>query len=215
MKNIVMIVAMDGELENLVNTVNNVTYTRVLWEEPYKVVDVHGSEVSFIAVLSGVGKVNAAGATQFAIDKLNPDLIVNSGVVGATAAAFDSGKVVVIDSAVNSDFDTSAIDGDEFEVPSVETFNPEHNVHKFNILYTADHFTTEKPCINGHMVEGYFDMEGYAVAQTAQRNGIPCMLVKSVTDVINSGEQDKQYDCNYVSACEVLGEKLRAVLKEL
>lgn len=127
--------------------------------------------------------------------------IMNVGVCGATYAAARIELLAQIDSAVELDYNTSAIDGDEFDPNCEEIQNPNHDVHHQHILYTADHFTTVKPTLNGHILEGYFDMEGFAVAKVAHVNGIPVRLIKSVTDIIQEDDQVNQYDVNFEKAC--------------
>jgi len=163
-------------------------------------------EGEFGIIISGIGKVNAACATQMLIDKVPVEYskinqIMNVGVCGATYAAAKQKMLAHIDSAVELDYNTSAIDGDEFD-PNQETIeNLRHKSDLFNILYTADHFTTVKPTLNGHILEGYFDMEGFAVAKVAHLNGIPVRLIKSVTDIIQEDDQICQYDVNFEKAC--------------
>ena len=102
---------------------------------------------------------------------------------------------------MNSDFDTSAFDGDEFETPTVRVKQTSGIT-----LFTADHVTTETE------TDGYFDMEGYAVAKVCELNNVKCLLLKTVTDIIGSGTQDEQYSVNFSSATEELAEKVRNAL---
>lgn len=174
-------------------------------------------EGEFGIIISGIGKVNAACATQMLIDRVplaysKIDRIINIGVCGATQAAAKQKMLAHIDSAVELDYNTSAIDGDEFD-PNQETIeNPRHRVDLFNILYTADHFTTVKPVLNGHILEGYFDMEGFAVAKVAHKNNLPVRLIKSVTDIIQEDDQICQYDVNFEKACGRLNRYLSKTL---
>ena len=171
-------------------------------------------EGEFGIIISGIGKVNAACATQMLIDKVPVEYskinqIMNVGVCGATYAAARTELLAQIDSAVELDYNTSAIDGDEFDPNCEEIQNPNHDVHKTHILYTADHFTTVKPTLNGHILEGYFDMEGFAVAKVAHNNNLPVRLIKSVTDIIQEDDQVNQYDVNFEKACKRINKFLK------
>lgn len=175
------------------------------------VVEREGKE-SFVYIISEIGKINAAIATQKLIDSIYAlTEIINIGVCGATKATAKD-HTIYIDSVVEADFDTSAIDGDEFELNCITFTNPKKRPDKYHILYTADHFTTHKPELQGHYIEGYFDMEGYAVAKAAQNAGIPCKLIKSVTDVIEDEGQASQYLINFDNACDRLREVLKSEL---
>ena len=207
-KNIGIIVAMPGEYEGIVKSEED----REILDKPFTIYSRMIGDTKLIILISGVGKVNAACATQFMIENFAPEWIINIGVCGATKDAFEECDTAIISRAVNSDFDTSVVDGEDFQIPYV-LLNTDREVE--NILYTADHFTTEEPVLQGKTVEGYFDMEGYAVASVAEMNNIKCILVKSVTDVIKSGNQDEQYNCNYSVACERAKNKLRNVLDRL
>lgn len=205
-KNIGIIVAMPGEYEGIVKSEED----REILDKPFTIYSRMIGDTKLITLISGVGKVNAACATQFMIENFAPEWIINIGVCGATKDAFEECDTAIISRVVNSDFDTSAIDGDSFEVPEIWLMTGEEKA-----LYTADHFTTVEPIINGKKVSGYFDMEGYAVARVSQLNDSKCTIIKSVTDVIKSGNQDEQYNCNYKVACERAKNKLRNVLDRL
>lgn len=160
-------------------------------------------------VVSGIGKVRAASATQYLISRYGClDHIYNIGTCGATFQAILSDNTPVIDAVIESDFDTRAIDGDDCEKNVVKLIDWQPG-KDLKILHTADHFTTLAE------EDGYYDMEGYAVAKTCELNNIPCTLIKSVTDVINSGAQTDQYHDNIESACNRAGQKLREIIEAL
>ena len=167
-------------------------------ETPFPVYSVESGVCEIVAAVCGIGKVNAAAGTAYLIDAYKVDEIVNFGVCGATKAAFLRGETAVIGTVVERDFDLSAGLGPEWKSPRVTlaTGDPEA------VLYTADVFTTTSE------YDGYFDMEGYAVARVAEIYGKKCTLIKSVTDIIDSGVQTEQFICNYDRACSLLHDAL-------
>lgn len=183
--------AMDDEFEKTIGDRKPVK----LSDEPFKVFSVGEN----FAVISGVGKINAAAGTTHLIEKYGVDNIINCGVCGATKNAFLRGEIAVIGAVVERDFDLSSAFGAEWKSPSIalDSGDPEA------VLYTADVFTTT--CEN----DGYFDMEGYAVARVAGIYGVKCSLIKSVTDIIDSGTQTEQFVCNFDRACELLRTELK------
>lgn len=164
------------------------------------------SDPGAVLVLSGVGKVDAACATQYLIDKYYADRIINVGVCGATVEAFNKCKSMSIDRVINGDFNIAPVDGENTIQPFIVNQGLDHKYSYTHPLYTQDHFETN----TGR--EGYFDMEGFAVASVCTRNGVEFELVKSVTDVIGSGIQSQQYDCNMETACKWCADKLIEVM---
>lgn len=210
-KNIGIIVAMQGEYEGIVKEPED----REILDKPFKMYARMRDDTKIITLVSGVGKIDAACATQYMIENFAPQCIINVGVCGATKEAFEECDTPVITYVVNSDFDTSAVDGDSFVTPSKSVYSPEFKYEENRTLYTADHFTTVEPVIDGERASGYFDMEGYAVAHVSQINSTKCILIKSVTDVIKTEKQDEQYNCNYNLACERARKKLSKILNNL
>lgn len=198
---IAVLFAMHSEKEACVES--EIEWSDEVTSHPVK--EINGHTVEYF--ITGVGKVNAAMNTQKIIDNIHPDLIINAGVCGATKAAYDENKVCDIVVSVEDDYDTSVFDGEDFEKNSL--ILREDSDSTYPILYTADHVTVESEN------NGYFDMEGYAVAKVAQANCIPVRLLKSVTDIIDSGEQDEQYKCNFNIATKLLKEKLSEFIRTL
>lgn len=198
---IAVLFAMPSEKEACVES--DISWSDEVTSHPVK--GINGHTVEYF--ITGVGKVNAAMNTQKIIDNIHPDLIINAGVCGATKAAYDENKVCDIVVSVEDDYDTSVFDGEDFEKNSL--ILREDSDSTYPILYTADHVTVESEN------NGYFDMEGYAVAKVAQANCIPVRLLKSVTDIIDSGEQDEQYKCNFNIATKLLKEKLSEFIRTL
>ncbi|MGN1060899.1 MAG: hypothetical protein ACI4QN_04125, partial [Candidatus Coproplasma sp.] len=62
-------------------------------------------------VVCGVGKVNAAAGTQYAIDCLGADRIVNIGVAGGLNSSTKVANIYGISAVVQYDFDLVALNG--------------------------------------------------------------------------------------------------------
>src|SRR5690554_1023144 len=69
----------------------------------------------------GVGKVNAALATQYIIDHYNPRVIINSGVAGGVSPNVRIGDLVIGTSAMHHDFDVQKFGYLKGIIPSLET----------------------------------------------------------------------------------------------
>ena len=156
----------------------------------------------------GIGKVNAAMATQKAIDDGATE-IVNAGVCGGFDPAMEIGDVFEVERAVQYDFDLSDLNHtpvgqlDERTSPYFVLSGP-RAVRA--VLGTGDHFRNDDadlPLLESLGVT-LRDMEGAAVAQVCEKNGVPCRLVKSVTNVQGKGSMTGQYADNLAKALAAL-----------
>lgn len=170
------------------------------------------------SVITGVGKVNAAVNTSMALNAvyaLNPKdfqnvLCINIGVCGGNKVAADIAKSTQVHRVCNNDFDTSAIDGEAFRKPVLEVAA---NVEKPRTCFTQDHFCTDPNELPNDGEPYYVDMELFGIAAACSQFGVRLVALKSVCDVIGSGEQKEQYDgVDFDSACERASELLEEYL---
>jgi len=211
--NIALMYAMRSEIASLLRGGDTPLLQTVAGVEFYHI------RPGVIACCGGVGKVNAAMATQLLIQLYHPDLIVNVGVAGC----FENvpiGTVVLAEGFCQHDFDTSAIDGPEYEglVATVNrTIFPTSDLerakaamdatgipYRTGLVATGDWFATDTPRAR-HIAEKFHpllcEMEGGAVAHVCLRNQVPFMAVKSVSDCL-FGNSD--YSFNFPAAMEHL-----------
>ena len=164
-------------------------------------------------VVSGIGKVNAAAATQKAIDE-GADEIVNCGVAGGLDASMGIGDVYEISQAVEYDFDLADLNGtglgvhDERTTPYFDCRTAE--THLSRILATGDRFTNDVKDIDAALSLGATirDMEGAAIAHVCERNGVPCRMLKAISDVCGKGKMTEQYKENLGKTLANLGAAL-------
>lgn len=155
-------------------------------------------------VVSGIGKVNAALATQKAIDEGATE-IVNAGVCGGFDPKMEVGDVYEVARAVEYDFDLS----DLLPIPvgqHSERKTPYFDLSGTETLGTGDHFRDDDvdlPLLKKLGVT-LRDMEGAAIAHVCERNGIKCRLVKSVTNVQGKGLMTGQFHENLKLALNTL-----------
>jgi adenosylhomocysteine nucleosidase len=170
--------------------------------------------------VSGIGKVNAAAATQQAIGDGARE-IWNVGVAGGFDAAHDVGDCLVIDRAVEYDFDLSEVNGtrvgvhDERTTPyfaCADDFAP-HLPRA--TLATGDRFGDSDADLAtlADLGATVRDMEGAAVAHVCERNGVPCRVLKSLSDVHGKGSMVGQYQLNRDRALASLSASLREIFR--
>ena len=153
-----------------------------------------------IACCGGVGKVNAAMATQLLITLYRPDVILNAGVAGCFEEV-PIGTLVLAEGFVQHDVDTTGV-GDpvglvstvkQITFPTSDFASAKAAMDKVGLPYrtglvaTGDWFAV--PCQRTQWIADTFhpllcEMEGCAVAQVCMRNGVKCMAIKSVSDCL-------------------------------
>ena len=185
-------------------------------KEIYELTFVKGKikEKTCILVKSGVGKVNAARATQILIDNFKPECIINIGVAGGLNQMLKIGDIVIGKYVVQHDFDITAFGhnkgyitgvGEKVEcdkkliktLEDVAKNNGKYKV-KLGIVVTGDIFCTDeimKEKIHTKFDADVVDMECAAIAQVAYLNKKPFVVVRCISDAPN-GENASVFDEN-------------------
>ena len=167
--------------------------------------------------VAGVGKVNAAAATQKAIDA-GADEIINCGVAGGLDSAMEVGEAYEISRAVEYDFDLTLINGtklgthNERDTPYFDCETK--GAYPARILASGDRFTNDERDVENPLALGATikDMEGAAIAHVCERNGMKCRMLKAVSDVHGKGAMTGQYKQNLEFALSRLHAALPAWL---
>lgn len=104
MKKVGIIGAMDIEVEELINSMEDIKKETISSIDYYEG-KLQGKNV--VVAKCGVGKVHAAVCTQTMILKYVPDAIINTGVAGSLSNDLDIADIVISDGVVQHDFDVS------------------------------------------------------------------------------------------------------------
>lgn len=171
-------------------------------------------------LVAGVGKVNAAAATQRAIDAGATE-IWNAGVAGGFEPSMAVGSAYVIDRAVEYDFDLAEVNGTRIGVHNERTtpyfacaadFAPDL---PRATLATGDRFSDSDADLAtlADLGATVRDMEGAAIAHVCETNGVPCRIVKCLSDVHGKGSMTGQYRDNLARALAALSATLAMVLR--
>ena len=204
-KNIAIIGAMDCEVDTIKDCLKNLEIVK------HGKLTIYKGELAnnnVVIAKSGVGKVCAALNTQYIIDTYSPNYIINTGVAGGIAPELEVGDIVIATSLVQHDFDATALGyvkgyactGGDNQKPTffytdeklIEAFekavskiNTMSKIHK-GVIATGDMFigTPEKKeelrqLFNATAAE----MESSAIAQAANTNEIPCLIIRAISDL--------------------------------
>lgn len=165
-------------------------------------------EKNVVVAQCGVGKVCAALCTQAMIDHFDVACIINTGVAGGLYRELSVGDIVIASQTVEHDFDATGLGyvkgyvcaGGDGSKPTVIKTDPVL-VSKFKIA--ADRVLKENRYFEGTIVSGdifvsdsalkqslveQFDayaaeMEGASIARVAWLNGVPAVVVRSISDL--------------------------------
>lgn len=160
-----------------------------------------------VIVRSGIGKVNAAVCTQILIDDYKVNRVINVGVAGGIGKEILPGDVVIGESLVQHDVDTS-IFGDRLgQIPRLEAYDFKCDSALVKLAKEACVNSSEHKSFIGRIVSGdqfiasvekikwlneEFDaiaceMEGASIAQVCYLNSIPFVIIRSISDNANNG----------------------------
>lgn len=190
------LIAMDNEAKCLTDNLKNMTEERLFGR---RVVRGELAGESVMLVVSGIGKANAAAATQLAIQS-GADVIINVGVAGGLDPNMNVADIYEVESAVQYDFDLSAVNGtvvgtlDEYDTPYI-ALEPTGKV-RTEIVGTGDRFNdsdADNDLLSVALGCTLRDMECAAIAHVCLRAGVRCVAFKCVTDVRGKGAMTGQY----------------------
>lgn len=203
MNKVGIIVAMQEELEEILNIMNNIEE-----KEIYEISFISGKieDIEVVVVKSGVGKVNAARTTQILIDKLNVKSVINVGSAGALNPFLNIGDIVIADKLIQHDFDITAFDHDKGYITGVGDYiysndelvkklqnavnKIENKAYKVitGVIASGDIFCTDinmKNKIYSKFNAECVEMEGAAIAQVCYLDKIPFVVLRSISDSPN------------------------------
>ena len=165
-----------------------------------------------VLAVCGPGKINAALCAQSMILHFHPEWVLNLGVAGAGETGVSIGDMVIATAAVQHDVDTSPI-GDPVgmvskinlvEIPCDDVLRERlvqaaskvegMKVHQ-GVIATGDQFIHDgdvRSRIHDLFHAKAVEMEGGAVAQACYMHGVPCGVLRSISDQAD-GHSDMDY----------------------
>lgn len=196
--------AMSEELEILLSEMNKERSERKANMTFHKG-KVYGKDV--VAVVCGIGKVNAAVCTQILISEYKVDTVINVGVAGGIGKEIYPGDVVIADTLVQHDMDTTVF-GDKYgQIPRLDTFDFKCDAKLIALAQAACKELSDIKSFTGRIVTGdqfiaslekiqwlssefeafACEMEGGSIAQVCYLNNVPFIVIRSISDNANNG----------------------------
>lgn len=151
---------------------------------------------------SGVGKVNAAVCTQLLIDRFAVDAIIFTGVAGALDPSLDIGDIVISTDCQQHDMDASPLGFARGTIPFADTSVFAADPALVALAADASAALAQGRTLQGRVLSGdqfiadrdtvkllheqlggaCTEMEGSAVAQVCAMNGVPFVVIRSMSD---------------------------------
>lgn len=159
----------------------------------------HGHQVVFCK--SGVGKVNAAVCTQLLIDA-GVECVLFTGVAGAVAPSLNIGDIVISTSCLQHDFDVTPLGFARGQIPYQDVWEFQAAPDLVELASSAseqlfpgrslkgkvlsgDQFIASRDAVRGMYEEldgACTEMEGASLAQVCVMNGVPFVVIRSMSD---------------------------------
>nr|WP_253198214.1 5'-methylthioadenosine/S-adenosylhomocysteine nucleosidase [Clostridium sp. CF011] len=169
----------------------------------YSVYQYKLGENNLFVIHTGAGQIAAATSTQFLISQFKVNFIVNFGIVGGLTHEMALARTCIVESVVHYDFDTSEADGcsvgRHLEYPSVYISTTKEIVDKALeiepllkkvICASGNKFIASKEKkeeLHNSFNADICEMEAAGIILTCNKNKIPCLLIKTVSDSIAGG----------------------------
>lgn len=172
----------------------------------YLVLEYSTEQYQLVIVSCGAGEIAAASGTQFLISEYHVDMIINFGIVGGLTEEMSKTKVCIVEKVVHYDFDTSTVDNVEvgryLDYPDIYIPTSSQLLQKaieLNpkllpvICASGDKFIADpeqKAELHRKFGAQICEMEAAGIVLTCNRNEVPCMMIKIVSDGITGGVEE-------------------------
>ncbi|MFH1909475.1 MAG: 5'-methylthioadenosine/S-adenosylhomocysteine nucleosidase [Chloroflexota bacterium] len=172
----------------------------------------------------GWGKISAAATTQYAIDHFHPDLLVNLGTCGGFEGRVARGTIILVEKTIVYDILEQMTDPDE----AIAHYSTEIDLSWLDTSVQSSVFSGQSSILRGllvsadrdilpadipGLVEKYgavaADWESGAIAWVAKRNGVRCLILRGVTDLVGAAGGEAYGNI------ELFHERTREVMKQL
>ena len=228
--------AMDSEVANLIDRMTDITIEEYAGRRFAK-----GLLAAYpvVVVQSGIGKVAAAITAQMLVDRYEVSALLNTGMAGGLDARLAVKDLVVGTAALQHDFDLTAfghvrgfITGADDTKPTLFTADtalveaamevvkdvlPADSKAITGTIASGDVFvddSTLKATLRDDFGAAAAEMEGAAIAQTAVANGIPFVILRTISDLAEH-QANVSFDELERYVGQLAGDMTVALLKKL
>ena len=159
-----------------------------------KTMEAGGKKISIVYFHGGWGKISAAASTQYAVDRWSPRLLVNIGTCGGFEGRVRTGDLLLVDRTVVYDIVEMMGDGDDAIADYATTLDlawlkkpyPERAIESLLVSADRDIQPADIPKLERKFGAVAGDWETGAIAFTAKKNAVPCLILRVVSDIVGS-----------------------------
>lgn len=176
--------------------------------------DVNGVDKLVTFFQGGWGKIAAAASTQYIIDHWEPDLLINLGTCGGFEGEITKGAILLVVKTIVYDIHEQMGDPDEaldhyttlLDLAWLPEEYPQEVVKTVLISGDRDLIPEEIPFLRKKFGAVAGDWESGAIAYIAALNGIKCLILRGVTDIVGTagGEAYEDIDIFIRGTREIL-----------
>lgn len=212
-----IVVALNSEANEFIDSIENAKECVALGKRLITG-KISGEEIAL--TICGIGKVNAALATQYLIDRFSLKSIINFGTAGGLKPEIKVADVYVIKKCAQYDFDLSELDPvprgyiQDYDTVFFDTKTDKLDFLPKAILASGDRFS-DSPVDYDEIIKmgaNVKDMEGGAIGQVCKANNIPLYVIKGITDVYGLNSTAEQFKNNLVAVCKKFPSVVKKVL---
>ena len=161
-----------------------------------------GRKVTFFR--GGWGKVSAAATVQYVIDHFEPDLLINLGTCGGFEGRIERGTLILVERTIIYDILEQMTDSQQ----AIAHYSTDMDLSwlpdplpapvQRGLLVSGDRdiVADDIPMLVAKYAAVAADWESGAIAWVAQKNGVKCLILRGVSDLVGGagGEAYGDYD---------------------
>ena len=193
-----MLVSAGGEWRPVLSRFPDVLRTLTPFGERVEI-EIAGWDVCLM--LGGWGKISAAASAQYAVDTLQPDVLVNLGTCGGFKGCVKEGEILLVDETMVYDIfermtdPQTALDAYATRLDLDWLHEPFPQIVRRGRMLSADRDIdpADIPWLRQQFDGIAADWESASIAWVAARNKVPCLILRAVSDVV-SGQGSDCYD---------------------
>jgi adenosylhomocysteine nucleosidase len=156
--------------------------------------DVAGCDEPVVFLHGGWGKIAAAASAQYAIDRWSPELLVNLGTCGGFEGEIERGVIILAERTIVYDIIDQMIPQAEalahyttaIDLAWLGEDYPQEVRRALLLSADRDILPEDIPRLKVDFGAVAADWESGAIAHVAARNGVRCLILRGVSDLVGS-----------------------------
>jgi adenosylhomocysteine nucleosidase len=149
----------------------------------------------------GWGKINAAGSAQYVIDRWHPRLLINLGTCGGFSGKVDRGEIILVEKTIVYDIIEQMLPREvaiqayttELDLSWLNEPYPQRVVRTLLVSGDRDLVAGEIPSLIDEFQAVAGDWESGAIAYVAKANGVRCLILRGVSDLVSHQDGGEAY----------------------